>query len=172
MPSKLPSHLSMPSWVPAERLIPTSASNSQSQGLLPFLALRTWPRDICSPQNWELRINFTWSQAAASWFSQVFWHVLKRRTGTVCFSPAWGSSIACSRVGPSLGYHFAQDKKGMPRSQPRTTRQAGFAESLGSKNSLKTPKKKGKISKNENEYKCLCYPEHKATGTSSLLVGV
>lgn len=60
----------------------------------------------------------------------------------------------------------------MPRSQPRTTRQAEFAESLGSESSLKTPKKKEKISKNEKEYKSLCYPEHKETGRSSLVVGV
>lgn len=158
----------------AEGLILVSASNSQSQGLLPFLALRTWPTGTSAhPKagSWD-SINFTCLHAAASWFSWVSQHMRWCRSGILCFSPPQDSSTACSRMGQSLGYHSAQDKKRMPRSQPRTTRQAGFAESFGSKSPLKTPKKKGKISKNENEYKSLCYPEHKGTGTTSLTVEV
>ena len=45
----------------------------------------------------------------------------------------------------------------MPRSQPGTSEQMRLPESPGSESSFKTSPKREKLSKNENEYKTLCY---------------
>ena len=45
----------------------------------------------------------------------------------------------------------------MPRSQPGTSEQMRLPESPGSESSFKTPPKREKLSKNENEYKNVCY---------------
>ena len=149
VPSKSPSHLLPTHLVPAEWLIHMSASNSQSHRLLPFLALISflpWPGSSTA-----LRVCFAHHRAETQPISvgcRQLPHGSHGSPGT------WtqGNHVVLLIVPRASAFDVVKQscpqctillrrKGNMPRSQPRTAKQTGLAESPGPESSLKTPPK-------------------------------